>query len=173
MPYADLGDMRMYYEAYGSGPPVVMLHGFTLDRRMWYPNIGALQREYRVLLPDARGHGLSDAPETGYSRDHRVEDLRRLVTALQLDTFHLVGLSMGGSTAIGYALKYQLQLRSLTLVSTGAAGYSLSKKLSRLDEVAKDDGIEAAKARWIEWSLAYYRHRHHEIGEKLRTMMTE
>jgi len=173
MPYADLGDIRIYFEEYGGGPPAVMLHGFTLNRRMWYPNLDVLQREFRLILPDARGHGLSDAPETGYSRDHRVEDLRRLVDNLKLETFHLLGLSMGGSTAIGYALQYRKRLRSLTLISTGAAGYSVSKKLSRLDDVVRREGIEAAKAKWMEWSLAWYRNHQPEIGNMLHTMMRE
>ncbi|MBU0982301.1 MAG: alpha/beta fold hydrolase [candidate division Zixibacteria bacterium] len=173
MPYADLGDIRMYYDESGSGEPVVLLHGFSLDRRMWEDQADFLSRDYRVICPDARGHGLSDVTPTGYSRAHRVEDLARLVDTLKIGRFHLVGLSMGGATAIGYALKYQARLHSLTLVSTGAAGYSVSKKFERLDRVARETSVDEARAKWMEWSLAWYKGDRAAIGERLKTMMDE
>jgi pimeloyl-ACP methyl ester carboxylesterase len=156
MPYADLGDIRVYYEEYGIGIPVVFLHGLTLDRRMWAPQVEPFASHYRVILVDSRGHGLSEAPVTGYSRDQRVEDLRKLADLLKLDRFHLVGLSMGGSTAIGMALKYQPRLRSLILVSTGAAGYNYGKDFGRFPRMAHEQGIEAALRAWRDMTLVRY-----------------
>jgi 3-oxoadipate enol-lactonase len=156
MPYAELGDIRVFYEEYGSGTPVVFLHGLTLDRRMWTPQIEPFAAHYRVIVVDSRGHGLSDAPVTGYSRDQRVEDLHRLADLLKLDQYHLVGLSMGGSTAIGMALKYQWQLRSLTLVSTAAAGYNYGKDFGRFGRIASEQGLETAMKAWRDMSLIRY-----------------
>ncbi|MFZ5979117.1 MAG: alpha/beta fold hydrolase, partial [Candidatus Zixiibacteriota bacterium] len=113
----------MYYEEYGTGEPVVFLHGFTLDHRMWTPQIEFFRPYYRLLIPDARGHGRSDAPATGYGRRDRVEDLKRFADKLKIDRFHAVGLSMGGSTSLGLALDSPERLKSMTLVSSGAAGY--------------------------------------------------
>lgn len=173
MPYAVSGDCRIYYEEHGAGVPVIMLHGFTVDSRMWLPNVESLKENFRIILPDARGHGKSDAPETGYSRDDRVEDLRHLAAHLNLESFHLVGLSYGGATAIGYALKYPKQLRSFTLVSSGAAGYSNSKRFSKLDDIAREQGVEAAKKIWINWSMVWYKEHCPEVGELLVPMMKE
>jgi len=152
---------------------VVFLHGFSLDHRQWAPQVPFFAPLYRVILPDARGHGLSEASKTGYSRNHRVQDLSQLVDILKIEKFHLVGLSMGGATAIGYALKHQERLKSLTLVSTSAAGYSVGKKFSRLDDLAKSEGVDAALKKWMDWGLAWYKDDLREIGETLKQMMTE
>jgi pimeloyl-ACP methyl ester carboxylesterase len=173
MSYTNADDLSLYYEEHGQGQPLVFLHGFSLDHRMWGPQAAVFRQKYRVILPDARGHGQSDSPQTGYSRTHRVEDLAGLVDNLGIERFHLVGLSMGGATAIGYALKFQERLKSLTLVSSGAAGYSASKKFSKLDDVARSDGVEAAKAKWMDWSLSWYREDRKEIGRLLALMMRE
>jgi len=173
MPFARAGEHRLYYEESGSGEPLVFLHGFSLDHRMWRPQVGCFAKKHRVICPDALGHGRSDRPQTGYSRAHRVEDLARFVDNLKIDRFHLVGLSMGGSTAIGFALKYRERLVSLTLVSTGAAGYSVSKKFERLDRVAREDGVDLARKKWLDWSLAWYKNAHREVGQFIKSMMEE
>ena len=153
--------------------PLVFLHGFTLDRRMWRPQVDFFGGRYRLLVVDARGHGLSDAPPTGYSRADRVEDLKGFVDGVGIDRFHLIGLSMGGSTGIGFALKYQHRLASLTLVSSGAAGYNIGKKIERIDQIARERGIEAARTKWKDTSLRYFGARHAEIKQQLAVMMDE
>jgi pimeloyl-ACP methyl ester carboxylesterase len=180
MPYADLDALKLYYEEYGpdnpaasGNTPLVFLHGFTLDRRMWAPQARFFRKEYRVILLDSRGHGLSDAPQSGYSRAHRVEDLQQFIDRLGIERFHLIGLSMGGSTAIGYALKHQQRLATLTLVSTGAAGYNIGKKISRIDQVAKERGVDAARRKWIEMTLSWYRQDKNDIKALLARMMDE
>ena len=179
MPYADLGDYRLFYEDYdpqlntGPTPPLCFLHGFTLDHRMWTADAEHFNRWYRVIVPDAKGHGQSDAPVTGYSREHRVEDLARLLDVLEIDKIHLVGLSMGGSTGIGLALKYPDRLASLTLVSTGAAGYSVGTKISKIDHLAKEKGLEAARKKWIRTSLLWYKADKKPVRDLLEKMMRE
>lgn len=162
----------MYYEGAGEGEALVFLHGFTLDRRMWRPQVEYFRDKYHVITPDARGHGLSDAPLSGYSRADRVQDLARLVDNLNIELFHLVGLSMGGATAIGYALEHQDRLKSLALVSTGAAGYDVGKKFPHLDQLAKDRGVAAALEKWRSWSLAWYKDDRRELREFLDSMMS-
>ncbi len=171
MPNANLGENSLYYEECGTGKPLIFLHGFSLDRRMWEPQAPFFQDKYRVIRLDALGHGRSDCPKTGYSRAHRVEDLAKFVDTLKIDRFHLVGLSMGGSTAIGFALKHQERLVSLTLASTGAAGYSVSRKFEKLDQVARKEGVELARQKWLDWSLAWYRRDRKDVGQLIETMM--
>lgn len=179
MPHIKTNDIQTFYLDYpaengGDRPPIIFLHGFTLDHRMWGAEALSFKKKYRLILPDARGHGQSDIPKTNYSRDHRVQDLAALIDGLKLERVHLVGLSMGGSTAIGYALKRQDRLASLTLVSSGAAGYGAGKKLDRLDRMAREASVDEAKETWMEWSLAWYNTpARAPIAEKMRRMMEE
>lgn len=174
MPFVACETFRLFYDDIGQGDAIVWLHGFTLDHRMWRPQIEFFAPDYRLILPDARGHGRSGVTPSGYSRADRVEDLRVLIDALRIERFHLVGLSMGGSTAVGFALKYQDRLRSLALVSTGVAGYGAGKKLDRLDEIGRRQGAGAAKAKWQEWALAWYRTPDREaIGSFMQAMIEE
>ncbi len=79
---------------------------------------------------------------------------------------------MGGATALGYALAHQERLKSLTLVSTGAAGYSIGKKISYLDQVARDEGPAVALEKWKTWSLSFYKEDRRELKELLDKMMS-
>ncbi|WP_396612161.1 alpha/beta fold hydrolase [Haloferax sp. S1W] len=91
------GVSLQYYRT-GEGPPLVMAHGFTDSGRCWEPLVEELAADYDVVTYDARAHGRSDAPETGYSPTDRVADLVGLLDALDIDDPILVGHSMGGST---------------------------------------------------------------------------
>ncbi|MBN1212318.1 MAG: alpha/beta hydrolase [candidate division Zixibacteria bacterium] len=173
MPFIKLTHFRQYFKEYGSGKPVIFLHGFTLDRRMWRPQVDFFRQYYRVITPDTRGHGLSDAPDTGYSRADRVEDLKDFADKMKIDRFHGVGLSMGGSTLIGFALKYPERLISMTLVSSGAAGYDIGKKISKIDDLAKTKGIEAAREKWKNISLKWFDDEKNEIRDLMETMINE
>jgi len=173
MPFYKSGAINLYYEEYGQGEPIIFLHGFTLDHRVWEPQTKYFSANYCVIVVDSRGHGKSDAPETGYGRDYRIEDLLQLYRHLNLDRAHLVGLSMGGSTAIGFTLKHQSMLKSLTLVSTGAAGYSPGRKVAHVDELAKIEGVESARKQWLDWNMIYYKEKHQDVGKLLKKMIEE
>lgn len=90
--------IELQYYRTGDGPPLVMAHGFYDNGRCWEPLVADLSDEYDVVTYDARGHGRSDAPETGYAIEDRVADLAGLVDELELDEPVLLGHSMGGST---------------------------------------------------------------------------
>ncbi len=173
MPFYKSGDIKLYYEEHGTGEPIVFLHGFTLDHRVWGPQVKFFSASYRVMVIDSRGHGKSDAPHTNYGRDYRIEDLFNLFHHLKLGQAHLVGLSMGGSTAIGFALKHQPLLKSLTLVSTGAAGFKPGRKVARVDEIAKTEGVETARKQWLDWNMVYYKERYQDVGQLLKKMIVE
>jgi pimeloyl-ACP methyl ester carboxylesterase len=87
-----------YYRSFGAKPALVLAHGLTDDAGCWGKVADALSEKFDVIAYDARGHGLSDAPEHGYTpRDHSA-DLIGLIRALELDTPILVGHSMGAVT---------------------------------------------------------------------------
>jgi 3-oxoadipate enol-lactonase len=173
MPYFKSGNIRLYYEESGSGTPLVFLHGFTLDHRMWEKQVEYFSRKYRVIIFDARGHGLSDGPETGYAREDRALDILNLSEYLKIHHFHLIGLSMGGGDALNFAVDHQNRLLSLTLADTVASGFMPTTKFRDFSETLKIEGVEAAKNEFIESTLSYYVKRDVGIRNKLSDMMRD
>ncbi len=87
----------LYYEDHGSGKPVILIHGYPLNGASWEKQTAPLLASgYRVITYDRRGFGKSSQPTTGYDYDTFAEDLRQVVTKLDLSDFALVGFSMGG-----------------------------------------------------------------------------
>lgn len=101
----------------GAGPPVVFLHGGGLTSHTWRKVIAELRGDYRCVAPDLRGHGDSDWA-ADYSLPALAADLRALVGTLGLERPHLVGMSLGGQTAL-HAVCHGLRVRSLSLVDVG------------------------------------------------------
>jgi non-heme chloroperoxidase len=96
-------NIDLYYEDHGSGKPVVLIHGYPLSGASWEKQIpGLLAAGHRVITYDRRGFGKSSQPTTGYDYDTFAEDLHKLVTALDLRDFALVGFSMGGGEVARY-----------------------------------------------------------------------
>jgi N-formylmaleamate deformylase len=103
--FADANGIRIHYHrTSGDKPPVVLAHGITDNGLCWTRLAQALEGEYDLIMFDARGHGLSDAPETGYALADHVADLAGLVQALGLEKPALIGHSMGaGNVAVTVA----------------------------------------------------------------------
>lgn len=171
MPYFNSGGVRLYYEARGNGAPIIFLHGFSLDHRMWSEQLAYFSSKYNVIALDARGHGLSDAPESGYSREERVADILNLMTELKLPKVHLVGLSMGGGDALAMAVDYQEKLLSLTLADTVAAGHKPKVRPRDPNDIIAEKGVEKFKEIFIESSLSRYGKEMQNIKARLATMM--
>lgn len=101
------GDIKLHYEDYGAGQPVILIHGYPLSGRAWEKQIPVLVDEgYRVITYDRRGFGKSSQPWSGYDPETFTEDLRKLVSELDLHDFVLVGHSMGGEELAHYIGKY-------------------------------------------------------------------
>ena len=95
--------VELHYEDYGSGKPVVLIHGWPLSGRSWEAQVPALvQAGYRVITYDRRGFGKSSQPWTGYDYDTFAADLDSLLTQLDLNGVTLVGFSMGGGEVARY-----------------------------------------------------------------------
>jgi non-heme chloroperoxidase len=100
-------DIDLYYEDHGSGQPVVLIHGYPLSGASWERQVPVLLSEgHRVITYDRRGFGKSSQPTTGYNYDTFAEDLRKLITHLDLHDFSLVGFSMGGGEVARYLGKF-------------------------------------------------------------------
>lgn len=119
MPTVRTNGIETYYEEYGDGPPVLLLHGATADHRIWAEQARPLADDYRVVVYDVRGHGRTGGSEReDYSIDLFADDLAALVGALDLDRPAVCGLSMGGMIAQTYAARDPEALSAL--VSIGA-----------------------------------------------------
>ncbi len=111
------------YELTGrKGAPMVMLsHSLACSLVMWQPQMAVLESAFQVLRFDTRGHGDSDAPEGAYSLELLTADAVGLLDALNIETVHFVGLSMGGMIGQCLALDYPQRLKKLALCDTAAA----------------------------------------------------
>ena len=99
--------VELYYEDYGSGSPVVLIHGWPLSGRSWENQVGALvDAGHRVITYDRRGFGKSSQPWTGYDYDTFAADLDALLNHLDLADVTLVGFSMGGGEVVRYIGRY-------------------------------------------------------------------
>jgi pimeloyl-ACP methyl ester carboxylesterase len=95
-----------YYRTGGDKPPLVLSHGATDAGLCWTRLARALEADYDVIMPDARGHGLSEAPESDYSSEARAADLAGFIDALKLARPVIGGHSMGASTSLVAAANY-------------------------------------------------------------------
>jgi pimeloyl-ACP methyl ester carboxylesterase len=103
----EIDGRRLHYTRTGGDkPPLVLVHGFSEDGLVWTALAEALEDSYDVIMPDARGHGQSDAAETGFGPAELASDLRAIIGALGLDKPAVVGHSMGGMTAFALAGLY-------------------------------------------------------------------
>ncbi|HHH35574.1 MAG TPA: alpha/beta fold hydrolase [Gammaproteobacteria bacterium] len=123
--FLEVDGLRLHYREEGGGEAVVLLHGFAVHGDLNWRRTGILRRlrrRYRVVVPDLRGHGLSDKPhdEAAYGLE-LVHDLRRLLDHLGLARVHLVGYSLGGFIALKAAELLEERLLSVTLLGAGWA----------------------------------------------------
>ena len=104
-----------YCRTGGSKPPLVLLHGITDNGRCWSRVAEALAPDYDVVMPDARGHGLSAAPESGYTAEDHAPDVAGVISELGLQHAVVIGHSMGGATAAATAAHFPALVRALVL----------------------------------------------------------
>ena len=118
MPTIGANGLDVGYDVVGAGPPLVALHGATsLGREDFAAQLPGMSKAFLIHLPDARGHGRTrwDARD-GFEYRSLVDDLTAFVDALGLDSFHLVGFSMGAMTALQFGARSPERLRTLVVV---------------------------------------------------------
>lgn len=153
----DAGDgLVLHCSAIGTGPPVVLLHGFTGSAGTWETLSGQLAWSHEVIALDMPGHGRSSAPAdpARYSLDRFPADLAVVLDALSLRKVVLLGYSMGGRAAMQFAISRGDRLAALILESTSPG---VSDPTERVGRVAADselasmierDGVSAFVERW-------------------------
>jgi pimeloyl-ACP methyl ester carboxylesterase len=148
VPTIRANDLDIAYDVHGAGPPLVLLHGATsIGSRDFAAQIPLFGKAFQLIVPDARGHGRTrwDAAN-GFRYDWLVADLAAFVDALELDTFHLLGFSMGAMTALQYAAAHASRLRTLTVVGITTQREPRQSVARRLMDPARADREEPA---WV------------------------
>ena len=151
--------VRLVYRDEGEGRPVVLVHGHTLDGRIFEPLIGPLVAAgRRVLRPDLRGHGGSSRPPCGYHWSHHAEDVAAVMGAAGVDRAAVVGFSLGGGVALEMALTMPGLVEELVLVSPVMPDRPFEEafmaNLKAVAMVARAEGIRAAmEGPWMQSPL--------------------
>jgi 3-oxoadipate enol-lactonase len=119
MPYAKVNGTELYYEDYGSGPPIVFAHGRGGNHLSWWQQVPSFAHDHRCIVFDHRSFGHSQDPQS-VGQDAFVADLAGLMDTLQIERAHLVAQSMGGRTCLGFALAHPGRVDRLVLAGTTA-----------------------------------------------------
>ena len=121
MPTINRDGVNIYYEDHGTGPAVLLSHGYSATTRMWAGQVEALKNRYRVITWDMRGHGQSDSPDDpkAYSEAATVDDIAGILNHLGVDKAVIGGLSLGGYMSLAFNLAHPSMVRALMLFDTG------------------------------------------------------
>jgi len=159
MPHTYTNGIVTFYEDSGDGPPVVLIHGYGGDLRLWDAQVPALvDADFRVIRHDVRGHGRSLIAPDGYTYENYSADLsdlldrlnvdRPVTESLNIEAAHVVGLSMGGGIALQFALDNPQRVLSITLVDSTLPGFTYSEeaagRIEALMEAVRTQGARAA-----------------------------
>ncbi len=161
--YANVNGVKIYYEIHGEGEPLVLLHGFTMSHTMWDEWIEDLSKDYRLILPDLRGHGNSTNPSNEFTHKKSAEDIFALLDILDIDKFNAMGFSSGGMTLTHMASMDTSRIKSMILIG------STSFFPDACREVQRDVSYENADK-----GMMNYLENQHPRGEKqIRSLLTQ
>ena len=136
-----LPGLLVAYTDEGEGRPLLLLHGYPLSRRLWQPQVSGLAATGRLIAPDLRGHGQTDATPGPCSVEQYADDAARLLDALGLTQPIIVGgLSMGGYIALAFQRRHPQRVAGLILAATRAGADTAEGKAKR------DEAAAAARA---------------------------
>jgi pimeloyl-ACP methyl ester carboxylesterase len=135
-----VGSIELGYDVHGSGPALVLVHAFPLDRRMWSETARALAASRRVIAFDVRGFGESSLGAEPITIETYADDVARLLDVLGVPMAALCGLSLGGYVALAFAARHPARLGRLVLADTRAGADSPDGKRAR------DEGIARVRA---------------------------
>jgi pimeloyl-ACP methyl ester carboxylesterase len=130
MPFAESAGARIFFEETGQGTPILFLHEFAGDHRSWADQVRYFSRGYRCISMAARGYPPSDVPaeDAAYGQDLANRDAIAVLDALGIERAHVVGLSMGGYTALQLAMRFPTRLRSVVPAGAGSGSHPSARQ---------------------------------------------
>ena len=132
MPTIEANGQTLYHEVHGEGEPLLLVMGLAADTMAWAMQVPAFSARYRTIIFDNRDVGQSSMAAGPYEITDMAQDTLALADGLELESFHLVGVSMGGAIAQEVALAAPDRVRTLTLAMTWPRGGAWAAKLSEL-----------------------------------------
>jgi pimeloyl-ACP methyl ester carboxylesterase len=169
--YSFVNGVKIYYETYGEGKPLLLLHGNSESIYSFRLQIAEFSKEYKVIAMDTRGHGKSSEDSKTYTYDLFADDVNALLDHLNLDSVNILGWSDGGNTGLIMAMKYPKKVHRL--VSMGANIFidnsvvkkEIFKELNKQLKELKDDTTNYSKnrIRLINLLLTEPKHRFDEL----------
>jgi pimeloyl-ACP methyl ester carboxylesterase len=138
MPYLDRNGVQIYYEDHGTGPAILLTHGYGATLRMWDPQVAAFGDLYRIIRWDMRGHGASDSPDdpATYSHGATVADMVAMLDACGIECAVIGGLSLGGYMSLAFHAAHPERVRALMLFDTGP-GYKNAEARAQWNRLAE------------------------------------
>lgn len=173
--WADVNGGRQYHRTTGSGSPVVLLHAGIADSRMWRDQLASLGARHRVIAYDLRGFGQSRMVAGHYSH---ANDLLGFLDHLNIARVAIIGASMGGKTAIDFALGHPDRISALVVVATAMSGYPFVDadtiaKWEAVDRAMEDRRLEdAAELELAQW-VAGPRRKLEQISPAIRELVRD
>jgi 3-oxoadipate enol-lactonase len=168
--------VETYYEIHGKqgAPWLGFSHSLACSVRMWDAQIEALKDRFRILAYDTRGHGKSAAPAGPYTLEAMADDLRALVSHLDIQRLHFVGLSMGGMIGQTFAIKYPGIFSSLTLADTTSHYPAEAAPLwQERIRTAESKGMQPLVQPTLErWFTEPFRQKHADVVRKIATAIS-
>lgn len=175
--FARLNDITMAYQERRQveRPVVLLVHGFPLDSRMWAAQLEGLAGEARLIAPDLRGHGRSDAPPGPYTVDNHADDLAALLDVLDIERAIVVGLSMGGYVAFAMWRRHAARVAGLALLDTRAEPDTPAGRANRDAGIAliREQGVSALAGDLLPKVVAPVSLRDDALAGRVRTMMAD
>ncbi|HEU4432821.1 MAG TPA: alpha/beta hydrolase [Pyrinomonadaceae bacterium] len=132
-----IDDIQLAYDDVGAGPPVVLIHGYPFNRSLWKGQVDALASAYRVVAPDLRGFGESDASEGPATMNRMAQDVAELMDQLGIDRAVIGGLSMGGYVALAFVKQFPSRVKALVLADTRPQADTEEGKQTRFQQAEK------------------------------------
>jgi 3-oxoadipate enol-lactonase len=146
MKYVRVNNLRIAYEEIGKGTPIIFVHGFPLNHKLWEPQLSGLKETMHVIAPDLPGHGESEARSGAYLMNMVADDTIGFIDALGIsEPVIICGLSLGGYMLGQLFQKYGKRLSGLIFTATRASPDSVEAKLNRdrLVALARQSGLQA------------------------------
>ena len=165
-----------YGDQGSSDVPIILVHGFPLDKRMWEAQVESLSSEFRVITPDLRGHGESQTATGPYTMELLADDLNSFLNSLNLQRVALGGFSMGGYVVFSFYRKYAERVESLMLLDTKPQPDSDEAKKGREDmaQLAEREGAAPIAERLIPRLLSSDTvSNRQDVVDKVNMMITE
>lgn len=159
MPFIEINHARLYYEAFGADrpnrAPIVLIHGSTVTGRADWESIAPLlAREYRVIVPDCRGHGQSANPTQSYSFKEMANDITAFIRALGYERAHVIGHSNGGNVALVTLLKHPEVIQ--TCIPQAANAYVSQDLIDREPAVFDPERVAREAPHWRDEMIALH-----------------